>query len=88
MWWLERLRRLSHPSVRLVDCQCCGSAFVNPVEWEEMDETGWWIRLRCGECGIVREVEVSDEQAARFEQDLDRGVSVIAAAVGRLERSA
>jgi hypothetical protein len=25
-----------------------GSDFVVPVDWEEADDTHWWIRLRCG----------------------------------------
>ena len=69
----------------------------NPVAWHEegvttvqlgwgASMTRWWIRLRCGQCGDVREVEVSDAEAKRFEQELERGVADIAAAVARIER--
>jgi hypothetical protein len=34
----------------------------------------------------VREVEVSDAEAKEFEQDLERGVADVAAAVARIER--
>jgi hypothetical protein len=44
------------------------------------------MRLRCGECGLVREVEVTDEEAQRFDRELDRGLDEIAAAVVRLDR--
>jgi hypothetical protein len=48
--------------------------------------TRWWIRLRCGQCGDVREIEVSDTETKRFEQQLERGVAEVAAAVARIER--
>jgi len=59
---------------------------VTPVDWHEHDESLWWIRLRCGQCGLVREVEVTDVEAARFDQQLDRGVADIAAALARNKR--
>jgi hypothetical protein len=34
----------------------------------------------------VREVEVSDEEARRFDRELDQGLGRIAATVARLER--
>jgi hypothetical protein len=48
--------------------------------------TRWWIRLRCGQCGDVREVEVSDAEARRFERDLELGVADVAAAIACIER--
>ena len=71
---------------RLVVCVGCHADFVNPVSWHELSETHWWIRLRCGECGFVREVEVTNEEAQSFEHELDRGVEQIAAAFVRLDR--
>jgi hypothetical protein len=71
---------------RLVLCVGCHADFVNPVSWHELSETHWWIRLRCGECGFVREVEVTNEEAQRFEHELDRGVEQIAAVFVRLDR--
>jgi ribosomal protein S27AE len=88
-------RRPATPG-RLVDCGRCGSDFVNPVWHEEgvtMVQLGWgapmtrWrFRLRCGQCGDVREVEVSDAEAKRFEQDLELGVADVAAAIVCIER--
>jgi ribosomal protein S27AE len=81
---LQRFARSTHS--RLVVCHRCGSDFVNPVAWHEDSQTHWWIRLRCGECGLVREVEVTDEAAQRFELELDRGVRKIAASLARVDR--
>jgi hypothetical protein len=85
------LRRLAGPTYPLPHqglgvCELCGSDFVNPVSWHELGETDWWIRLRCGECGFVREVEVTDQEVQRFERELDRGVKEIAAEFARLDR--
>jgi hypothetical protein len=86
----DLLSRLARPAHRLqsqlVVCVGCHAHFVNPVSWHELSETHWWIRLRCGECGFVREVEVPNEEAQRFEHELDRGVKEIAAAFARLDR--
>jgi ribosomal protein S27AE len=88
--------RLPPARGRLVDCGRCGSDFVNPVARHEQGETTvqlgwgvsmtrWWIRLRCGQCGDVREVEVSDAEAKRFKRELERGVADVAAGVARIE---
>jgi hypothetical protein len=57
------------------------------VQWHEDGDEHWWIRLRCGECGFVRDVVVSDGDAQRFERELDRGVKEIAAVLRSLERA-
>jgi hypothetical protein len=84
---LGRLARPSHRlQSRLVLCVSCHADFVNPVSWHELSETHWGMRLRCGECGFVREVQVTNEEARRFEHELDWGVQQIAAAFVRLDR--
>jgi hypothetical protein len=85
--WLRRLAGPTTPFPRLVDCPHCGCDYVNPAAWEERGETHWWIRLRCGACDLVREVEVTNGEAERFDRDLDRGLAHIAAAIDRLERA-
>ena len=86
---LELFRRLAGSTdpmpARLIDCERCGSAFVNPMSWDERGETHWWIRLRCGECGFAREVEVTEDEAERFEGDLDRTAKAIVMNLTRLE---
>ena len=88
---LELFRRLAGSTdrmpARLIDCERCGSAFVNPTSWDEQGEADWWIRLRCGECGLVRAVEVTQDEAERFEADLDRTAGTIAMSLERLERA-
>lgn len=71
---------------RLVDCVSCGAEFVTPLAWRERGESEWWMRVRCGECGFVRDVEVSHEEAARFDADLDHGIAQIASADAQLDR--
>ena len=71
----------------LVVCQTCGSDFVNPVSWHEQGQADWWIRLRCGGCGLVREVEVSNDEAERYDTELNRGIAKIASALARLDRA-
>ena len=72
------LRRRTGAATRLVDCESCGADFVNPVAWHALSESRWWMRLRCAECGFVREVELSNRDAARFDAQLAHGMAVIA----------
>jgi len=87
---LALLRHIAGPVYplprRLTHCEHCHSGYVNPVMRHEHDDATWWIRLRCGECGFVREVEASDEEARRFDAELDGGVREIATAMARLQR--
>jgi hypothetical protein len=85
------LRRLAGPTLsppdgRLIDCPACTSDVVNPVLWHESDDTHWWIRMRCGNCGWVDEVIASDEEAQRLDRDLQAGMTKIGAALSKLER--
>jgi len=77
--------RRDRPS-SLVDCDHCGRDFVVPVSWLDLDEERWWIRTRCGECGTAREVVVGNEEARRFEADLDIGARKLARSLRRAER--
>jgi hypothetical protein len=79
---MRALRRCARPR-RLVDCEHCGRDFVIPVSWFDLDEERWSVRLRCGECGSAREVVIDNEEARRFEADLDRGVREIARSLSR-----
>ena len=83
-WPHGLFRRRTHG--RLVDCERCGRDFVTAVDWHENDQNSWWIRIRCGECGFIRDVVISDREAARFDAELNRGVSRIATSLARLTR--
>jgi hypothetical protein len=73
-----RLRRRKPRPNDLETCLVCERDFVNPVAWEPLDEHGWWMLLRCGECDTWREVTVSNEIAARFDLELNRRAAALA----------
>ena len=79
---MRALRHRGRPR-RLVDCEQCGRDFVIPVAWSDLDAERWSIHLRCGECGSSREVVVDNDDARRFEADLDRGTREIARSLAR-----
>ncbi len=75
----------SKASAGLETCLVCGRDFVQPVSWEPDGPERWWMFLRCGECGVSREVVVSNDEAARFETALHSRAKVVARAVRELE---
>jgi hypothetical protein len=91
--FLSRCRRRARsrpdrPGLGLQVCACCRSDFVVPVDWEEADDMHWWIRLRCGECGHVREVTVEDDVAQRFDRALEASMVALRVAVASIDRKA
>jgi hypothetical protein len=70
----------------LETCLACGRDFVNPVDWEPVDDDHWWMLLRCGECETWREVTVSNAVAQRFDVELDRRLDVIARTWNKIDR--
>jgi hypothetical protein len=70
----------------LETCLVCGRDFVQPVSWEPLGDESWWMFLRCGECGISREVTVTNQEAERFESALHTRASMLTGAVRRLEQ--
>lgn len=79
-------REIPDRDVHLETCAMCSADFVNPVDWEPVGETQWWIRLRCGACDTWREVTVANAVAARFDLELDRRLDVLERAADRLDR--
>ena len=73
------------PAAGLEMCPVCNRDFVQPVSWEPAGEAAWWMFLRCGECGMSREVAVSNTEADRFERALHARASMLAAEARRLE---
>jgi flavoprotein len=73
--------------VHLETCAMCSADFVNPVDWEPVGETQWWMLLRCGACNTWREVTVPNAVAARFDLELDRRLDVLTRTAERLERT-
>ena len=64
----------------------CSADFVNPVDWEPVGDTHWWMLLRCGECHVWREVTVTNQVAERFDIELDRRADLIHRALTKLDR--
>jgi hypothetical protein len=65
-------KRIFNPRrAKLSDCSACGADFVHPVEWSPNDGGTWWMLLRCGACGASREENVPDEDAERYDRELD-----------------
>jgi hypothetical protein len=67
-------------------CPHCGHDFVSVVERESMGEEHSWLLLRCGGCELMRELTVSNDFAARLDDELERRARILDRAVARLER--
>jgi hypothetical protein len=74
------------PATGLIECLNCHTDYVCAVDWEEVDDAHWWIRLRCGACGVWRDVEATDEEAATLDRALSRHTATIERALERLDR--
>jgi hypothetical protein len=84
----SRARRQSHrpdPDVHLERCAVCHGDFVNPVDWEPVGDTHWWMLLRCGACDTWRELTTTNELAERYDLELDRRADVVRRALHRLD---
>ena len=66
-------------------CSRCGEDMVVPVLWEEHGDHAWWMRLRCGACGHVRDAVVGNAQADELADTLTRQARPLRAALGQLE---
>ena len=87
--WLSRAlgrRPLRPHEDDLHACAACHTDFVNPVDWEPVSPESWWMRLRCGNCDVWREVTVTNKVAERFDIELDRRADVIHRALNKLDR--
>jgi len=83
-----RGRRLAASTGRLDLCLDCGEDFVCPVTWSESGPADWWLLLRCGECGSSREVVATNAAVARYDSQLDEGMSEINRVADRIGREA
>jgi hypothetical protein len=86
--WIYSLfkRILNRHRATLADCSACGADFVHPVEWSPRDGGTWWMLLRCGACGTSREETVPDEEAERYDRELDRAEYRMRCAADRLSK--
>jgi hypothetical protein len=74
---LARLRRslpgewgLPPGAAPLIECPACGSDRACLADSAEEDETHWWIRLRCAECEVWRDVVATDAEAKALDHAL------------------
>jgi hypothetical protein len=81
----KRQRRSGPGSAGLIECCWCHTDHVCAIDWEETDDTHWWIRLRCGACGVWRDVVTTDEEAATLDRELSRQMASIERELARLE---
>jgi hypothetical protein len=70
----------------LIECLACGSDRVCVIDFEEDDDCHWWIRLRCGECEIWRDVIVSDAEAAELDRALVAHATAMRSLLAALDR--
>ena len=66
-------------------CPVCERDFAEPVSWEPVGRERWWIFLRCADCGISREVLVTNAEANRFDDELHARAAVLSREARRLE---
>ena len=87
MWSRRRHRNVRNQAdAGLEICKLCGQDYVNPVDWEPLDEQRWWMLLRCAQCETYREAIVADADAERYDAELNRRADVLAQALDRIER--
>jgi hypothetical protein len=85
--WLRR-DRPEHVGMprQLQRCPECGTDFVYPITWTESGPADWWLLLRCGQCGVRRDVVASNLVVAEFDRVLDEELERIRCEADRLER--
>jgi hypothetical protein len=70
----------------LTRCPQCGTDFVSPVDCRSHGPGHLVIQLRCGDCQAFSEAIVSHAMAEQLDEQLERGMTLIAEEVARLER--
>ena len=85
--WLRRPRPQHVETTRgLQRCPECKTDFVCPITWTESGPADWWLLLRCGQCGVRRDVIASNLVVAEFDRVLDEELERIRSEADRLER--
>ena len=75
-----------HAASGLSTCVMCHRDFVVPVQWEPVGQDRWWMFLRFAECGVSREVTVSNAEAERYDEELIAAARGIRRAADLLDR--
>jgi hypothetical protein len=56
------------------------------IDFEEDDDRHWWIRLRCGDCDVWRDVIASDAEAAELDRALIDHATAMRSLLAALDR--
>jgi hypothetical protein len=67
----------AEPDQDLHVCIECSCEFVYPVQWEEAGPTDWTVLLHCPNCQTYREGVFAQDTVEAFDEELDRGASVL-----------
>jgi hypothetical protein len=58
-------------------CPSCSSQFVQPVEWEPVDDEAWSVLLRCPECEVFQAGVYTQAELDAYDVELDRGEALL-----------
>jgi hypothetical protein len=67
----------TEPTEDLHVCGTCDSELVYPIDWEEVGETHWEVRLRCPNCEWTGTGIFEQDTVERFDEELDRGTEAL-----------
>jgi len=67
-------------------CPCCRRDFVSMVRCTRARDGGWWLVLRCGDCGTWHETFAPDDAVSGLVKALARGRRAVANMLRTLER--
>ena len=70
-------RPATEPTEDLHVCGTCDSELVYPIDWEEVGETHWEVRLRCPNCEWTGKGIFEQDTVERFDEELDRGTEAL-----------
>jgi hypothetical protein len=70
-------RPATEPTHDLHVCDSCDSELVYPIDWEEVGQTHWEVRLRCPNCEWTGTGTFEQDTVERFDEELDRGTEAL-----------
>ena len=68
-------------------CPECEGQLVQPVKWFEQGERSWHVDLRCPDCDWWGRGSFSQSDVDHFDEELDRGASLLVEDLRALTRS-
>ncbi len=80
----ERGRPRAEAQQDLHVCIECSCEFVYPVQWEETGPVNWTVLLHCPNCQLYREGVFAQDTVEAFDEELDRGASMLERDYARL----